>query len=507
MSEDQHQDRNKLNEEESPYNPFDETREDPTKIDIDIENLKNAPKSFFNFVKERLSIKDEVDEINTVDAINDEVQFKGHNVWVLVFSIFIASIGLNMNSVAVVIGAMLISPLMGPIKGIGLAVAIYDFRLLVKSMKNFGVMVGISLLSSLIFFLLSPFNEASEEILARTQPSFFDVLIATFGGFAGIIAATQKKGSFTVISGVAIATALMPPLCVTGFMLAHGEYQLMFDSFYLFVINSIFICLSTLVVVRLLNFEKVEYVNAKTENRVKIYIGIFLLVVLVPSVFKFYNEVQENIYMSNAKSFVQQEIDGYEIDGFGELRYEVKYLYTGEPSKNQIEIVVKNHASIPTEIEDEWKRKLGNYNIAKTKLVILDAEDEEEVGLMTYEEHFKLEQKLRKIIQQKDEQLMQKQTQIDLYKSQSNAFTEVNTQALNQFNAEAKYHFKDLDKVSYGMDLIPSVRGVDTLRSFTLYWNIDLEDSTKISRRIEFNDWMKTRLNGKKFKSVNGEEQ
>jgi uncharacterized hydrophobic protein (TIGR00271 family) len=198
------------------------------------------------------SLHYEKEDFNTViTGIESGISFRGTNLWILIFAIFVASLGLNVNSTAVIIGAMLISPLMGPIMGIGLGIGINDPLLLRRAISNFAIATIVALTTSTIFFLLSPLNDAHSEILARTSPNIYDVLIALFGGFAGIIAtSTRQKGN--VIPGVAIATALMPPLCTAGYGLATWQMNFFLGAFYLFIINTVFIALATLLIVRLL---------------------------------------------------------------------------------------------------------------------------------------------------------------------------------------------------------------------------------------------------------------
>ena len=232
----------------------------------------------------------------TMMSINQSVEFKGVNIWILFFAILIASIGLNVNSTAVIIGAMLISPLMGPINGIGLAVGIYDMDLLKRSAHNLFMMVLISLFASTLYFLLSPLGDAQSELLARTRPTIFDVLIATFGGLAGIVASSRKSQPFTVISGVAIATALMPPLCTAGFGLATWQLRYFAGAFYLFFINSFFIAFSTFLMVRYLHFPKHKFMDAAREKLVKRSIAIMAVIVVVPSIFAAINVVKETVF-------------------------------------------------------------------------------------------------------------------------------------------------------------------------------------------------------------------
>ena len=199
-----------------------------------------------NFIEEVTKYFDLESELDNLDKIHEnivkDIAIKGTNLWILMFAIIVASVGLNMNSTAVIIGAMLISPLMGPINGMGYSIATYDFALLRLSVKNFSFAVIASLIASTTYFALSPISTAYSELLARTSPSIYDVLIALFGGTAGIIAITSKqKGN--VIPGVAIATALMPPLCTAGYGLATGQLDFFFGALYLFTINTVFIAL------------------------------------------------------------------------------------------------------------------------------------------------------------------------------------------------------------------------------------------------------------------------
>ena len=200
-------------------------------------------------------MQDMEDEHEIVKQITSGVSFRGANLWVLIFAIFIASLGLNVNSTAVIIGAMLISPLMGPIIGMGLAMGINDLELMRRAVKNFGVATLISVLTAMVYFLITPLGEAQSELLARTSPTIYDVLIATFGGAAGILALCTK-GKGNVIPGVAIATALMPPLCTAGYGLATGHFLYFLGAFYLFFINTVFISLATYVGVRLMHFHR-----------------------------------------------------------------------------------------------------------------------------------------------------------------------------------------------------------------------------------------------------------
>lgn len=249
----------------------------------------------------------EKEDYNTViENVTKGVPFRGTNLWILVFAIFIASLGLNVNSTAVIIGAMLISPIMGPIMGMGLGMAINDLALFKKAFSNYLFAAAVGLATSAVYFLLTPINEAHSEILARTSPNIYDVLIALFGGFAGILAtSTKQKGN--VIPGVAIATALMPPLCTAGYGLATLKFTFFFGALYLFLINTVFIALATLVMVRYLKFPFKHLPDAKAEKRAKRIVWAIVIVTLLPSIYFGYDIVQQQRFNERANRFIENE--------------------------------------------------------------------------------------------------------------------------------------------------------------------------------------------------------
>ena len=269
-------------------------------------SLRVRIRKFWYKVLEYTHLKEDTDYEATVRYISGNVEFRGVNLWVLAFAIIVASVGLNVNSTAVIIGAMLISPIMGPITGVGLSVGILDEELLRKSLRNLLIMVIISLITSTLYFLISPLTEAQSELLARTRPSIFDVFIAFFGGLAGIVATSRKSQPFTVISGVAIATALMPPLCTAGYGLATWQLRYFGGALYLFFINSFFIAFATFVMVRFLGFPQVRYMDDSRLNAVKRMIYAFAILVMIPSVVIAFNLVRESAFNSQAIKFVNE---------------------------------------------------------------------------------------------------------------------------------------------------------------------------------------------------------
>lgn len=256
-------------------------------------------------ILEYINLESELDDHERIhQTIEKDIIFKGTNLWILSFAIIVASVGLNMNSTAVIIGAMLISPLMGPINGMGYSIATYNFPLFRKSVKNLSFAVIAGLMASTAYFAISPISTAHSELLARTSPTIYDVLIALFGGLAGIVAISSKqKGN--VIPGVAIATALMPPLCTSGYGLATGQFQYFFGAFYLFTINTVFIAMSSVVISQILRFPIRTLVDPIQKKRINQLISAVIAIVLIPSIYFGYMLVQKERFYENASKYVK----------------------------------------------------------------------------------------------------------------------------------------------------------------------------------------------------------
>lgn len=257
-------------------------------------------------LKQLFTISTELEEFDTIhEEISKSASFKGTNLLVLIFAIVVASVGLNMNSTAVIIGAMLISPLMGPINGIGYSLATYDFALLKRSITNLSTAIVVSLIASALYFFISPVNEAHSELLARTSPSIYDVFIAFFGGLAGIVAMSSKlKGN--VIPGVAIATALMPPICTAGYGLATLQLNFFFGALYLFTINAVFIALASLMVCQYLNFPIRSIIEDAKKKRITRYTTAIIVITIIPSIYFGYRLVKNEEFSQNARLFVRE---------------------------------------------------------------------------------------------------------------------------------------------------------------------------------------------------------
>lgn len=260
-------------------------------------------------LRDRLSLtEDKAEDAIIDDRIRGDIHMKGSNLWILMFAILVASIGLNVNSTAVIIGAMLISPLMGPIIGMGYGAGINDFELIRRSFKNLVIATLIGLLTSTLYFLISPLDTAQSELLARTTPTAWDVLIGFFGGLAGIIGATRKEKS-NVIPGVAIATALMPPLCTAGFGLATGHWSYFFGAFYLYTINFVFIALSAFLVVRAFNIAEKKYIDHDVAKRAQNYIFAVAIATILPSSYLAYQLVEKEVFKVKATTFVNEQLN------------------------------------------------------------------------------------------------------------------------------------------------------------------------------------------------------
>lgn len=327
--------------------------------------------SFINSIKANIKYRlnldeDKAAEHEIINNIKKGVEFKGINLWTLIFAIFIASIGLNVNSTAVIIGAMLISPLMGPIMGIGLGAGIYDFELIKSALKNLIIATLIGLFASTLYFILSPLHHAQSELLARTSPTIWDVLIAFFGGLAGIVASSRNKFN-NVIPGVAIATALMPPLCSAGFGLATGQWNYFFGAFYLYLINSVFISISTFLIVRYLKFKAVNHVDPLTAKKIKNWIGMIAILTILPSLYLAYYFVKNEIFKQNANQFLTEESS---VFNYSLLNKKII------PEKRQIIVTLINNYKIDT-IKQQLELKKANYDLENAIIVVKSNINEE----------------------------------------------------------------------------------------------------------------------------------
>ncbi|MDR0582006.1 MAG: DUF389 domain-containing protein [Prevotellaceae bacterium] len=310
------------------------------------------------------NLTDHIDVMATIASIKQNVDFRGPNVWILAFAIIIASVGLNVNSIPVIIGAMLISPLMGPIMGVGMSIAINDSKLLQGSLKNLFVMVAISLLASFTYFFISPLHlEEPTELLARTRPTIFDVFIALFGGLAGIVESARKEKG-TVIAGVAIATALMPPLCTAGYGLANAEWGYFIGAFYLFFINSFLIALATFLMARYMKFPVVKFNDPEKQRHVNRIIIIFSTITLIPSIIMAWMVIRENRFDYAVEKLVKEYSSAFENTKFMDVE---KTYYIMDSSELKISTIGQPLTAFQIARVRERMQEIG---LKKTKLSI-----------------------------------------------------------------------------------------------------------------------------------------
>lgn len=303
----------------------------------------------------------EEDKTKVLENVKSNITFQGATLWILACAIVVASVGLNVNSTAVIIGAMLISPLMGPIVGAGFGLGIFDFNLLKVALKNLLVATIVSLVVSTTYFFLSPFKEVQSELLARTSPNIYDVLIAFFGGLVGVIAITRvEKGN--PIPGVAIATALMPPLCTAGYGLATGNIKYFLGALFLYTINCVFICISTFLIVKFLKYPAIQQVDAKRQKQVKYIITTLILALILPSIYFAYKLIDEKKYNQKVELFIENEFlsKGYTV------LYK-KIIFNSNPKKIVLAFLSKKFDN--QELKT-LKQKLSNYKINSTQLNI-----------------------------------------------------------------------------------------------------------------------------------------
>lgn len=371
------------------------------------------------------------DEAEIIDQINSGITFRGGNLWVLIFAILIASLGLNVNSTAVIIGAMLISPLMGPIIGIGFALGTNDVDMLKRAAKNYAVSTVISILTATVYWLLTPLSDAQSELLARTSPTLYDVLIAFCGGAAGIIA-TCTKGKSNVIPGVAIATALMPPLCTAGFGLGTGHIMYFLGAFYLFFINTVFICLATLGGVKLMHFEKKVFLSPERERRVRHIVTTVVVVTMIPAAIVTANIVKKSIFDSNVSHFVKSEL----------AQTGTQVISTEVDKESQTLRVVAVGREFGDAAIDEAESQMGNYGLDKYRLAIIQGAQSDSILL--------LNNKLSQISASREEEhrLMQELSQkMGQYESRLAEYTRLET-VNSEIASELPILFPTIESIS-----------------------------------------------------------
>lgn len=460
------------------------------------------------FLRHILSIKDGTDVQATIEGIKRDIGFRGPTAWILIFSIFIASIGLNVNSTAVIIGAMLISPLMGPILGIGLSIGTNDFETLLRSLKNLGIAVSIALITSTLYFSITPLNIEQSELLARTQPTILDVLVALFGGFAGIVAGSRKEKS-SVIPGVAIATALMPPLCTAGYGLATLKMNYFFGAFYLFFINSVFISLATFLVVKYLKFPHVSFLNPVKAKRYRIVLVLFLIITIIPSGVIFYRVIQETRFNIASENFITEKcyFEGSELISkkvsYSDTLSVIDLYYLGndvsEERKLYLQDMLSNYGLV------------GKSRFPITKKTIVRVHQETDMSADFEQRMADLNSNLRlnilEDIYTKNEQTIRdKDLKIKLLEDEVIRLGKTDTIPYQQVSREIKYHFNEVDRYSFAKATqvinIGDTLRMDTIPLFAVSFNSQLGVNEKEDLKTRISDWLQIRLNTKGIRVI-----
>lgn len=446
--------------------------------------------SITTFLSELLDFRDDTDRDATITAIKADIPFKGATAWILICSIFVASIGLNANSTAVVIGAMLISPLMGPILGLGLSLAINDIDTLKKSLINLATMIVLSLLTAFLFFKFFPLSEETSELFARTRPDIRDVLIAFFGGAALMIARTKKGTIASVIFGVAIATALMPPLCTAGYGLAKN-LDYFWGAMYLFTINTIFIGLAAFVVLKVLRFPMLKYANSKKRKRIAQFASLVAIIVMIPAINTFINVLNETKYERDYNNFIKNEVESnddlwLQRDNISVDDKTIKLFFNGEVS--------------PATISDLKNELKGYENIQMFDLIINsnNTRGADMIADMYDRATIDLEQKniLIKGLQLKTDSLQVLINQLKLINGKN--------QGSIDLAKDAKIKFSDLEAFGYTSMLTSSdFVKADTLNVAMVSWKKSLTDSIKTIKNKELKTWLETKLKQKNISVKN----
>lgn len=423
------------------------------------------------------------DELDTIESIRKGIEFKGTNLWVLIFATFVASLGLNTNSTAVIIGAMLISPLMGPIMGFGLGLGIADFDLIKRSFRNFATATVFSVITSTLFFLISPISEAQSELLARTQPTVYDVLIAFFGGLAGIVASsTKSKGN--VIPGVAIATALMPPLCTAGFGLASGNLYYFFGAFYLFFINSVFISLATYLVVRLLKYPKKVFLDKQREKIVTRYVGIIVFFTIVPSLFLSYNLIRTSYFNERVRNFVTEEL------AFPNTQILNKVI-TDTSEKREVKVIMIGE-TVPETMINNARAKMLRYGLKDVSLIVQQGFGQEATDIN------ELKSLLMKDFYKNSEEVLRLQSiQIDSLKSDLNRYQSYG-RLTSELIPEMKVLFPSVEEASCSHTYIMKTDSIKPDTVMLVY--LKSRERIREAERTKIKAWLSARMETKNIK-------
>ena len=468
-----------------------------TKFDFEDENLekdikKNAS-GLFNgiliFIQSVFRFNNDIDKNATINSIKNDISMRGTTAWILICSILIASVGLNADSTAVVIGAMLISPLLGPILGLGLSISTNDIDTLKNSLTNIFVMVLLSITTAYIFFALIPIDDETSELLSRTSPDFRDVLIAFFGGLALIIAKTKKENISSAIFGVAIATALMPPLCTVGYYLAENNLTNASGAFLLFLINTLYIIVATYIVLKVLGFPLKVYANSKRRKFVNRAVTLIAASFAAVAVLEFFEVVDESKFEREAKSFLKSELA--ELPNGDYLINSAITDYNG--GESQITINTFGQKPISKEIMDLLEKKIKNNDELKsTKILFIQQE---------LEDSYTLNNTFLKELRSRDSiDIALKKNEIENLNEEINKLRTISEEKLlfSSIINEAKLIYPDLDSFEIYESIRTDFQKIDTVVVVSVLWSEMVDDNTKLQLNQSIKNWI-----GLKFKSKN----
>ncbi|SRR6056297_89398 len=468
--------------------PTDNSNDSGENVKKDFQGLLGSIKKF---LWELLDIRTNTDQKATKEAIIADIPFKGHTSWILICSIFIASIGLNANSTAVVIGAMLISPLMGPILGIGMSIGINDIDTLKRSLKNFGVMVVLSVLTAFLFFNFFPLRDESSELLARVAPDIRDVLIAFFGGLALVIARAKKGTIASVIFGVAIATALMPPLCTVGFGLAIGNWEYAGGAMYLFTINTIFIALATFLVIKLLRFPMVRYVNSQRRRFIARMASLVAVLVMIPAGITFYNVFEASLFRRQATSFIDEKIATYQFSGEGRFLENFTNMEYNQGKNPELEVVFMGSETIPDNIIATWNAQMNDYPKLKGAVLNVVQGSKSEAGdQLKYVSELYESQK--NLLFNKDEKIALLES--ELMRLNKGAAGQI---PFSEISLEAKTNYENLSRLAYSYMISTDFSKTDTIPVFEVTWKKEAKRFQTDKDVKKLHEWLKLRLQNK----------
>jgi len=442
-------------------------------------------KRLFVIVRSRISLKKEKeDDLKTIELIKSEAIFRGTNIWILVLAILICSLGLNINSTAVIIGAMLISPLMGPIMGAGLSLGIYDFRFFKKSLKNLFIATIFGISTSTLYFLLTPLSQAQSELLARTSPSFFDVFVAFFGGVAGIIAgASSKKGN--VIPGVAIATALMPPLCTIGYGIATFQAKFIFGAFYLYTINTVFIGIATLLIVRYLKFPVFQHINSARKKFVHQITYIIIIVVFLPSVYLAYVLASEAIFITKANTFIN---DNFKFKNAAIIKTDIEYL----SDTSHIRVVMLGEV-IPEDVLNNINDKMSFYGLNKAKLIVIQDKDLNQAYDYELMENRLKASFLQDLYKRNEEVIIDKNRKIELLEQELMSLKKV--EISDNLIKELILHYPEVNQFSLSNSILSYIVNDSIMYDTTHIALINITRYINNEKKSKLEEWIKLRLN------------